>query len=979
MTTDDPEYCQFMEDAHHAEILVIKAVREPDHVDDLLELHQPDVELYEEHQHWRSMIIAEYQDNFQNKLPKRLPPRRNIVHAIPLKADAEPHAARPYRLSAQDEDRIAATIRELLDNGLIEPSISPWLSPCFLVNKKGGEKRMVIDYGRLNAATIKTPFALPRIDDLFDRLRNCKIFSKLDLTSGYHQLRVKEEDQYKTAFTTTRHGNFHWLTMPFGLVGAPWSFQRLLQDVLRQELAQGICAVYLDDVIIASKDVETHLRDLRAVLDRLEQASLIIKPKKTVLFAKRIDYLGHVLSPDGISVSRDKVKAILDWQAPKDKRSVRRLLGVFSYFRRFIKNYADRAEPISRLLKDKTKFAWTSEQDAALDDLKKALTSAPTLKAYDPTLPIRVETDASIIAIGAVLLQQWPDGWHPVAFLSRITRPYERHYPVHELELLALTHALLKWRVYLLGCHFQAVTDHRPLVALLKMAKASARVQRWRDLLSEFDMDIVYQEGAKNLVADALSRHPSNHQSVDLLTMTTINVDTTWTCDDLDQDRDYQPALAMLRIERQDTVPRAYKNYRIGHNDLLYFKDRLCVPHDHRRALISEAHDTKLAAHRGQTATYQRLRDVYFWPNMRRDVDKYINACDACQRSKIARQQPAGILQALPAPDGPWMDVAIDFITGFPVSSKTGNDAIMTVVDRFSKQAHFVAVKIASTAKDIARTFMREVVRHHGLPRTITSDRDPRFTADFWKQLWTVLGTNIVMTAAYHPSANGQVERCNAIIEEMLRATISADEQDSWDDELDFLEFAYNSAVHSATGKAPLELALGRPPTTPLNFNMDASQSTTSVTEFLDHQRALIRQVQDNIDVAQQRYSARDMAATRQVTFEPGDQVWIEADNVQPDRNRRELRRKLNARRHGPFKILERINATSYRIKLPETLSQRINPVFHVSALKLAVEPAHRDPNAADPLQESLLTSRRRPLQPVVPIDDDQDSDECPI
>src|SRR6202163_689507 len=456
-----------------------------------------------------SHIINEFKDVFPEDLPSGLPPRREVDHHIELEPGQRPPSKPTYRLSQPETDELKKQLADLLANGYIRESKSPYGAPVLFVKQKDGTMRMCVDYRALNKITIKNKYPLPRIDELLDRLLGAKYFSKIDLRAGYWQVRIADQDVHKTAFRT-RYGHYEFLVMPFGLTNAPATFMHLMQQTLRKFLDDFVI-VFIDDILIYSKTLEDHYKHLRLVLQVLRDKQLYAKLSKCDFFQSEIGFLGHVINQYGIKMEPSKVDAVQKWPVPKNVHELRSFLGLAGYYRRFVKNFSMIASPLTLLLHKDTKYEWGAEQDKAYTALKQAVSSARILIIPDPQLPYTVVTDASGYAIGAALCQDHGNGLQPCAFLSRKMNDHERNYPVHEQELLAIVHALREWRHYLLGNRISIITDHRSLQYLATQDKLSARQTRWSEFLQQFDYEIRYRPGRDNHVADSLSRRP-DHQ-----------------------------------------------------------------------------------------------------------------------------------------------------------------------------------------------------------------------------------------------------------------------------------------------------------------------------------------------------------------------------------------------------------------------------------------------------------------------------------
>ena len=388
--------------------------------------------------HIAKEFVKEYRDAFPEELPPGLPPSREIDHKIELVAGAVPPSRPTFRMSATELAELKKQLEELIKSGFIRPSKSPFGAPILFVKKKDGTMRMCVDYRALNEITIKNKYPLPRVDELFDRLQGAQYFSKIDLRSGYHQIRIDDQDIPKTAFRT-RYGHFEFLVLPFGLTNAPATFMHLMHETFRSYLDDFVI-VFLDDILIYSKTLDDHERHVRKVLDILREQKLYAKESKCELFKEEVEFLGHIVGRSGIRMMEDKVKAVREWPTPTKATDVRSFLGTAGYYRRFIKDFSAIAASLTDLTKDYVKFNWNKEQQDAFDSLKSCIVKGPVLILPDPNLPFVVHTDASGFAIGAVLQQDQGKGLQPIAFLSKKMLDAETRYPVHEQELLAIMH-----------------------------------------------------------------------------------------------------------------------------------------------------------------------------------------------------------------------------------------------------------------------------------------------------------------------------------------------------------------------------------------------------------------------------------------------------------------------------------------------------------------------------------------------------------
>ncbi|TMC24502.1 MAG: hypothetical protein E6J34_00380, partial [Chloroflexi bacterium] len=422
-------------------------------------------------------LLQEFQDVFPEELPAELPPPRDLDHRIELEPGSRPPWRPIYRMSPLELDTLRKELDKLLKNGSIEPSVSPYGAPVIFVKKKSGELRMCIDYRALNKITIKNRFPIPLIDDLIDRLHGAKVFTKIDLRSGYNQVRIHPEDIEKTAFRT-RYGHFQYKVMPFGLTNAPATFQALVQDVLRPLLDVSVI-VYIDDILIYSQNDADHSYHIRQVLELLRQHKLYGTIAKCEFFKDSVEYLGHIILAQGIATDPKKVEIIRTWPQPTNLKELQSFLGLCNYYRRFVADYSKIAAPLTDLTHKDTTYQWTTHTDLAFQLLKEHMSRAPVLCIPDPNLAFVVTTDASDFAVGAVLTQDQGQGPQPVAFISRKMNSHERNYAAHEKETLAIMHALKKWRVYLEGRHFTVYTDHATLRHFPEQPDLTRRQARW--------------------------------------------------------------------------------------------------------------------------------------------------------------------------------------------------------------------------------------------------------------------------------------------------------------------------------------------------------------------------------------------------------------------------------------------------------------------------------------------------------------------
>ena len=563
--------------------------------------------------------------------------------------------------------KLKTQLQELVDRGFVRPSHSPWGAPVLFVKKKDGSLRLCIDYRQLNKVTIKNKYPLPRIDDLFDQLKGATMFSKIDLRSGYYQLRVKESDVPKTTFKT-RYRHYEFLVMPFGLTNAPAVFMDLMNRIFRPYLDRFV-VVFIDDILVYSRDEEEHAEHLRIVLQILREKQLYAKFSKCEFWLREVGFLGHIVSAEGIRVDPSKISAIVNWSPPKNVSEVRSFLGLAGYYRRFVQGFSMIASPMTRLLQKDVKFEWTDECQQSFNRLKDLLTKAPVLVQPEPGKEFVIYSDASLNGLGCVLMQEGK----VIAYASRQLKPHERNYPVHDLELAAIVFALKIWRHYLYGEKCHIYTDHKSLKYLMTQKDLNLRQRRWLELIKDYDLIIDYHPGKANVVADALSQKS-------LFALRAMNTRLSLTDDGsilaelrakptfLQQICEAQKNDEKLQVKRAQCESGNDSEFQIGSDDYLLFRGRVCVPQNLEliQKILREAHSSTMSVHPGSNKMYNDLKKMYWWSGMKRDIFEFVSRCLICQQVKAEHQVPSGLLQPITIPEWKWERITMDFVSGLP-------------------------------------------------------------------------------------------------------------------------------------------------------------------------------------------------------------------------------------------------------------------------------------------------------------------------
>ena len=596
--------------------------------------------------------------------------------------DPTPIKQRARRFPIHQRDEGNRIVEEMLSADVIEPSSSPWSSPVVLVKKKDGSTRFCIDYRKLNAVSVKDSYPLPRIDDSLDALAGAKCFSTLDLASGYWQVGMTEEAKQKSAFVTPG-GLFQFKCMPFGLCNAPSTFERLMEQVLAG-LQWQICLVYLDDVIVYSRDFTEHVERLEIILKRISEAGLKLKPKKCHFFCEKVIYLGHTVSAEGIATDPEKVRAVQDWEVPKDLTDVRSFLGLCSYYRRFIPQFGTIAKPLTRLTEKDHGFKWGVEQEEAWATLKHKLLSAPVLAYPDPQKEFILDTDASAYGIGAVLSQVQDGQERVIAYGSRCLTKEERRYCVTRKELLAVVYFLKYFRHYLYGRNFLVRTDHGALRWLTNFKDPQGQVARWLEVLGTYTFEIQHRPGLRHGNADALSRGPCrqcgmtdpdpepNHcmvvtrsQTKEAEKVAEEAPASAWlgegplSKESLIQAQSEDPVISkILEWKRAGEKPTwekvaaegsALKTYWAQWESLCMYEGLLCrefhskgkqtrkqilAPKAKQDLILEHCHNAVTAGHMGVRRTLTSVKLRFFWPGLRQSVEIWISQCAVCASRK---------------------------------------------------------------------------------------------------------------------------------------------------------------------------------------------------------------------------------------------------------------------------------------------------------------------------------------------------------
>ncbi|GJU03781.1 pol protein [Tanacetum coccineum] len=592
-------------------------------------------------------VVREFADVFPDELPG-LPPAREIEFGIELIPGAEPISKAPYRMAPVELKELKEQLQEMLENGFIRPSVSPWGAPVLFVKKKDGSMRLCIDYRELNRITIRNRYPLPRIDDLFDQLQGAKYFSKIDLRS----------------------------VLGYALRSAKCSavFMDLMNRIFHEYLDKFVI-VFIDDILVYSKSEEEHERHLRIVLEILRQKKLYAKFSKCEFWLQQVAFLGHIVSADGIIMDPSKVEAITKWPRPTTMTEVRSFLGLAGYYRRFVEGFSRLALPLTQLMRKGEKFVWTDERQESFEELKRRLVSAPILTLPSGSGGFQIYSDASKKGLGCVLMQHGK----VIAYASRQLKPYEVNYPTHDLELAAVVFALKIWRHYLYGEACDIFTDHK--IPSGKANMVADAVSRKSGMIACFDSIIL--RDLERLDVELCVRGSGGYWA-------SMRIESNLMLQIKEAQRDDGELWAIVQKVEDDK----HTEFSVDDDGVIWFEDRLCVPNDQvlHEKVMTEAHSSPFTIHPGSTKMYRDLKQYFWWNGMKQDVATFVSRCMTCQQVKIEHQRASGLLQPLEIPMWKGDEISMDFVTGLPTTQKR-HDAIWVVVDRLTKSAHFLPIR----------------------------------------------------------------------------------------------------------------------------------------------------------------------------------------------------------------------------------------------------------------------------------------------
>ena len=866
-----------------------------------------------------------------------------IEHSIDT-GEAKPIRQRLWtRYSEAENEFISQQIQEMLSCGVIERCYTPWACNVVLAPKKDGKWRFACDYRELNKVTQYYNYPLPRIADVIDSLAGSAWFSKLDLLSGYWQVKMKESDgsDLKTGFVV-KDGIFIFKRLPFGVRNGPQDFQALMDKIFSD--MRKSTANYMDDLTPHAKTITEHNAVLDEVFRRLREAGLKVKISKCSFLYDEIKYLGFIVNGQGIRPDPKKVDCIVRMPVPKTLKELRSFMGMVTYYKRFVPKLAFMAQPLFEMLAITKMSTWTEKQTESFETIKKTLLSTELLVHRDESLPIELHTDASDNAVAAILVQihttKTATGKpkreeRPLQYASRTLTGPERKWSIPEKEALALMFGLTIFRPYLAMRKFVVRTDHLALLYLQNLKDPiKTRIGRWALKLQEFDCKIEYRPGPKNVVADALSRNCFEKplKTKDILEVPTFSVERTHKSEvcteqqsrDLEHFEMGQLGIDILQYQLIDEFCREIlvhleemPNFRMINDGLYHVKEgrrpRVVIPLVLRAILIELYHASRFSAHLGRNKTIATMTNRFYWKNMHKDIESYINRCLQCKVHKLPNKKRPGLLKSINPFRTDWKVtpgtfLSADLLGPFP-ESVNGNKMVIVVSDILTRYVIVGALR-NGTAEEVADFLVNKVICIYGAFRVLLTDCGNCFKSKLMRELSKLLNFQQKFTTPYTPEINGLTERFNKTLATMLRPFMEAGKFTEWDKNLAAVTFAYNTSVQESIREIPYFLTFGRDPILPMDIALNLPSASLSADSLSMRMQKAFEQAAIKLGVAQERQKKHFDYARAIPKVRIGDIVLYEV----PTRRKGEPD-KLQPRTRGPYRVIGKLGEHTFVIE----------------------------------------------------------------
>jgi hypothetical protein len=858
-----------------------------------------------------------------------------IKHKICV-TDNTPVRRRAYRLNPAQQKIMEAKLGELLQQGIIEESYSPWSAPCLLISKRNStEHRLVTDFRALNAKTVLIANPLPTTQEALENIgmTKPKWFSVMDLQSGFFQAELDPSSKQYTAFST-HVGLYQYCRLPQGLANSAQTFQLIMEAVLRG-LTWRSCAVYIDDIIVfEGQTFDEHLKAIEEVFKRLQKANLKLRTDKCQFAKQKIKFLGHIISADGIQTDPSKIEAVKTYPVPRNSKELKAFIGLANYYRKFCKNFSKIANPLNALFKKDAPFVWSDECQQAFEALKHTLITAPMLHYPDLNLPFKLYTDASTVSLGACLTQEVDGTEYVVAYAGRSLSNAERKMGITMLECLGLVYGVKQFDFFLRNNHFTAVVDHQALLWLLKQKEPIGKFARWVSFLQQYSYDIKHRPGIQHGNADALSRREydaqpaENDELVGLAAMVIADepsdtaepqpeiisadddtntptadialIDMTQVINLQRNDETYRYIIDYLE---SDTIPLDQTRARnvIIESSMFTIIDgalyhvcvregkglkqqrtilQLAIPRPLVNTVLANMHDSPISGgHYGISRTIEKVREKYYFPKMCAEIVKYVKSCIVCCQRKRPAQHTNAAITPMPVPDAPWVRISTDLLGRLPKCRETGNQYVLVFIDYFTKYVELIAIPNAK-AETVARALLERVILLHGAPQYLHSDRGTQYLSKLVSETCKLFNIHKTQTTSFHPACNGQSERMMSNILNSL-AKILEDKHDIWDKYIPFIQYSYNTTPSlDSTGYSPYFLNHGTYPRMPIDTILHVpSDVIPSVNEFIktvvDEMQIAHRATEQILNERKQIMRDKSELNANDPNFKVGDIVYI--------------------------------------------------------------------------------------------------------
>ena len=899
-------------------------------------------------------FLKRFESVLNSKEIDKLPSHRLYDHKIELiEGSTQLSRSRVYPLSPKKLETLQKYLHENLQKGFISSSKTFYVSLILFVVKSNGQLRLCVDYRKLNVIIRRNSYSISLIEKTLARVIGCKFLFKLNIISTFNKLRMDSQSEDLITFICSL-GIYKYHVLLFGLINDSVSWQHYMNDLLF-EYINHFCQVYLDDILIYSKTRREHERHLTQVFQKLEEVGLQVDIKKCEFFKTEVSFLGVILSTEGLRMDPKKVQDIVNWIRSTCIKEVQAFVDFCNFYRRFIKAFLKLVKLLTRMVKKEAGFEWIDLVNEAFEALKKQITEVSILRHYDRNRKAILKTDFSNWCLGGVLSQYDDDGvLHPVTFFSKKMISAECNYEIYDKKLLAIIRGLKHWRFELEDTNefVEIYIDHKELKIFMTNKKLTSRQVRWAEILTDYNIRIQYQSGAKNVKANALTRMPEFRSADDderklyreqvLLSLSRLQLCSIDAQDDLYErvmqaNREDKDCINHRQVLTDGQIINEEVNLQgcSDRDDVLFKNENLWVPNrlDLMIEIIRDAHDQPFCAHSGMNRTEELIKRYYYWSSMRLSIKRYIRNCHKCQRSKASHDDRHGLLTSLSIPSQRWVDISIDFIIGLPDSR--GNNVICTIIDRLTKERHyaFCVVDDDGLAVEVCvKILLHYVFRTHGLPFFIVSDRGGQFVSRVWKAFCKRLEIKCKLFTAFQSQTDDQTERANQDIETRLRQYCNY-RQNDWVDWIDIMEFADNNGVSAITELISFFINKRYHPRMIFDSNLDDYEITrerllAKQSEFIvEEMDRIIEWTKVNVVDVSQKMIARANKTRFSISFEIGDYVWLDRRHIKTVRPFD----KLDDKKLDSFQVIKR-RGIAYELELSDDM--HIHSVFHFWLLR---------------------------------------------